>query len=96
MMLSELLENDGIGTVLVESLDRLARDYRIQESLLIYLASKKIHLISARTKENVTESIQADPMRKALAWIPTEASLLNKREGSFLCLWAFSLSKSYA
>ena len=31
-----------------------------------------------------------------LAWIPTEASLLNKREGSFLCLWAFPLSKSYA
>ena len=67
-MLSEILK-DGVRTVVVEGLDRLAREYRIQETLLIYLASKGIDLISAGTKENVTEAIMADPMRKALVQI---------------------------
>ncbi len=64
-MISEILRN-GIDTVIVESLDRLARGYMIQEQLLIYLVSKKIVLINANTGENVTEGIQADPMRKAM------------------------------
>jgi site-specific DNA recombinase len=38
-MVSIILSN-GVRTVIVEGLDRLAREYRIQESLLIYLASK--------------------------------------------------------
>lgn len=67
-MLSEILK-DGVRTVVVEGLDRLAREYRIQETLLIYLASKGIDLISAGTEENVTEAVMADPMRKALVQI---------------------------
>lgn len=64
-MITSILSN-GVRTVIVESMDRLARELRIQETLLIYLASKGINLISARTGENVTEAIQGDPMRKAL------------------------------
>lgn len=64
-MMTAILAN-GVKTVLVESMDRLARELRIQETLLIYLASKGVDLISARTGENVTEAIQGDPLRKAL------------------------------
>jgi DNA invertase Pin-like site-specific DNA recombinase len=64
-MVAEILR-DGVDTVIVESLDRLAREYRIQEQLLIYLASKGINLISANTGENVTGAITADPMKKAM------------------------------
>jgi len=64
-MISEILKN-GVRTIIIERLDRLAREYRIQETLLIYLASKDITLISAATSEDVTEAILADPMKKAL------------------------------
>jgi len=67
-MVAAILKN-GVRTVIVEGLDRLAREYRIQETLLIYLASKGITLINARTGENVTEAISGDPMRKALIQI---------------------------
>jgi DNA invertase Pin-like site-specific DNA recombinase len=64
-MVSAILKN-GVDTIIVESLDRLAREYRIQEQLLIYLASKNITLIAANTGENITEAITSDPMRKAM------------------------------
>lgn len=67
-MLEAILKN-GVRTIIVEGLDRLAREYRIQETLLVYLASKGITLIAARTGEDVTEAILADPMRKALVQI---------------------------
>ena len=65
LMLSDILRN-GVRTIIVEGLDRLAREYRIQEQLIIYLASKGITLIDARTGEDVTEAIGADPMKKAM------------------------------
>lgn len=82
-MISEILK-DGVQTVIVEGLDRLAREYRIQETLIVYLASKGIDLISARTEENVTEAVQSDPMRKALVqrqgiFSELEKSLLVKK-----------------
>ncbi len=67
-MVTAILKN-GVRTVIVEGLDRLAREYRIQETLLVYLASKGITLLSARTGENVTEASMADPMRRALIQI---------------------------
>jgi site-specific DNA recombinase len=67
-MISEILRN-GVETIIIESLDRLAREYRIQEQLLIYLVSKGISLISANTGENVTQAIQSDPMKKAMVQI---------------------------
>lgn len=63
------IRDNGVDTIMVESLDRLAREYRIQEQLLIYLASKGINLIAANTGENVTQAILEDPMKKALIQI---------------------------
>ncbi len=70
--------NNGVRMVIVERLDRLAREYMVQESLLIYLASKKVDLISASTEENVTEAVQADPMKKAVIQIQGVFSELEK------------------
>lgn len=67
-MVGKMLSN-GVKTVVVEGLDRLAREYRIQETLLVYLASKGLTLISARTGENVTEAMYDDPMKRALVQI---------------------------
>ena len=67
-MVAAILKN-GVNTIVVESLDRLAREYRIQEQLLIYLASKGIDLIAANTGENITVALTADPMRKAMIQI---------------------------
>jgi site-specific DNA recombinase len=78
-MLTAILGN-GVKTVIIESLDRLAREYRIQESLLIYLASKGVDLISARTEENVTRAIQSDPLKKALIQIQGVFSELEKNQ----------------
>ena len=64
-MISDILRN-GVRAIIVEGLDRLAREYRIQEQLLIYLASKSISLMDARTGEDVTEAISSDPMKKAM------------------------------
>ena len=76
-MIAEILRN-GVETIIIESLDRLAREYRIQEQLLIYLVSKGINLISANTGENVTQAIQADPMKKAMVQIQGIFSELDK------------------
>lgn len=65
LMLSDILRN-GIRSIIVEGLDRLAREYRVQEQLIIYFASKGITLIDARTGEDVTKAISEDPMKKAL------------------------------
>ena len=67
-MVGKMLSN-GVKTVVVEGLDRLAREYRIQETLLVYLASKGLTLISARMGENVTEAMYDDPMKRALVQI---------------------------
>ena len=76
-MIAAILGN-GVRIVVVEGMDRLAREYRIQETLLIYLASKGITLINARTEENVTEAITSDPMKKALIQIQGVFSELEK------------------
>lgn len=64
-MVSAILRN-CVRIIIVEGLDRLAREYRVQEQLIIYLASKGITLIDARTGENVTKAVNDDPMKKAL------------------------------
>ncbi|MBA4390414.1 MAG: resolvase [Syntrophus sp. (in: bacteria)] len=78
-MLQAIL-NNGIKIIVVEGLDRLAREVRIQDSLLIYLVAKKITLISARTEENITEAISSDPMKKALVQIQAVFSELEKNQ----------------
>lgn len=67
-MVSDLLCN-GCRTVVVESLDRLARQYDIQQQLATYLASKGIALISANTGEDITAALNGDPMRRAMIQI---------------------------
>jgi len=64
-MVSSLLGN-GCRTIIVESMDRFARELRTQEQLIVYLASKGLSLISANTGENITEAMMGDPMRRAL------------------------------
>jgi DNA invertase Pin-like site-specific DNA recombinase len=64
-MIEDILSN-GVRIVVVESLDRLARAYRIQEQLLIYMASRNITLINASTGEDVTQAINDDPMKRAM------------------------------
>ena len=82
-MLTAILSN-GVRAVIVERLDRLAREYRVQEELLVYLAAKGITLWNAATGENVTEAVAADPMKKALIqmqgiFAELEKSLIVKR-----------------
>lgn len=67
-MVAAILSN-GCRTVIVERLDRLAREYAIQQQLLTYLASKGIEVISADTQENVTAALMGDPMKRALVQI---------------------------
>jgi DNA invertase Pin-like site-specific DNA recombinase len=82
-MIAEILR-DGVNVIFVESLDRLARQYRIQEHLLVYLVSKGIDLIAANTGEVVTQAIQDDPMKLAMVqmqgiFAELEKSLLVKK-----------------
>ena len=76
-MMAAILVN-GVRTVIVEGMDRLARELRIQEALLVYIAAKGVDLLSARTEENVTQAIQADPMKKALVQIQGVFAELDK------------------
>lgn len=67
-MVADLLGN-GCRTIVVESLDRLARQYDVQQQLATYLASKEIALISANTGEDITAALMGDPMRRAMVQI---------------------------
>jgi len=78
-MVEEILSN-SVHIVIVESLDRLAREYRIQETLLIYLASKGVTLIAANTGEDITAAMQEDPMKRALIQIQGVFAELDKRQ----------------
>ena len=64
-MLAAILSN-GVRTIVVENLGRLARNFVTQDSLLTYLASRGISLISADTGACVTDDIKADPAKKAM------------------------------
>jgi DNA invertase Pin-like site-specific DNA recombinase len=82
-MLTAILSN-GVRAVVVERLDRLAREYVVQEQLLVYLAAKGITLWNASTGENVTEAVKADPMKKAVIQIQGVFAELEK---SLLVNW---------
>jgi DNA invertase Pin-like site-specific DNA recombinase len=76
-MVGSILAN-GVRTILVESLDRLARDVMVQSLLLAKLAQHGITLINCVTGEDVTSSMNEDPMRKALIQIQSVFSELEK------------------
>lgn len=76
-MVATILGN-GVRTILVESLDRLARDVMVQSLLLAKLAQHDIALINCVTGEDVTACMSEDPMRKALIQIQSVFSELEK------------------
>ena len=64
-MMSEI-SRSGVKDVVVERLDRVARQYVVQEQIVVYLASKGVNLWVSSTGENVTEAVTSDPMKKAM------------------------------
>ncbi|MDZ4685756.1 MAG: recombinase family protein [Planctomycetaceae bacterium] len=76
-MLERMMGN-GVKTVVVESLDRFARDLLIQSTLLAKLAAEGLTLIAANTGEDVTAAMQDDPMRKAMVQIQGVFAELDK------------------
>lgn len=64
-MLSQMGNSGGVNTIVVESMDRFARDMLVQIVLLGNLINKGYTLISATTEQDVTASMSGDPMLKA-------------------------------
>jgi DNA invertase Pin-like site-specific DNA recombinase len=75
-MLAAILSN-GVRTIIVESLDRLARDIVVQTGLLGELRRRGVALIAANTGEEVTAA--DDPMREALISIQGVFAQLDKK-----------------
>lgn len=65
----DFLNAHDCKTVIVERLDRLARRFGTQESLLTFLIRNDITLYAADSGENVTQAMMGDPMRRALVQI---------------------------
>lgn len=78
MLVNVIRQN--IDFIIIEGMDRLARELRVQENLCVYIASKGIQLISANTGENITKAVQDDPMKKALIQIQGVFSELEKNQ----------------
>lgn len=76
-MLEDLLSN-GCRTIIVESLDRLARDLSVQLQIIAILNAKGLTLYSANTGSNVTEAMLNDPMNKAMIQIQGVFAELDK------------------
>lgn len=76
-MVSEILA-DGVRTVIIERLDRLAMDLVVRNSILAYLKSKDIILIDAGTGENVIEAMDGDPMRNTMVRVQAIFAELEK------------------
>jgi site-specific DNA recombinase len=77
-MLTAILGN-GVRTVIVESLDRLARDLMIQTRLIAELQARGVTLISASTGQDVTADVTEDPMRKAMVQVQGVFAELDKK-----------------
>lgn len=60
------MDAGGVKNVVVERLDRLAREYVVQEQIIVYLASRGFNIWVATTGENITEAVSSDPMKKAM------------------------------
>ena len=76
-MLADLLSN-GCRVIIIERLDRLARDLGVQLQLVGLLCSKGITLISADTEQDVTAAFSGDPMLKAMIQVQGVFSELDK------------------
>ena len=76
-MLADMLSN-SCRVVIVERLDRLARDLGVQLQLVGLLCSRGITLISADTQQDVTAAFSGDPMLKAMIQVQGVFSELDK------------------
>lgn len=76
-MLAELLSND-CRVIIIERLDRLARDLGVQLQLVGLLCSKGFTLISTDTEQDVTAAFSGDPMLKAMIQVQGVFSELDK------------------
>lgn len=76
-MVTSILSN-GFDTIVIESLEALAKGCLIQELLLTYLASKNISVIAANTRENCTRRITENPAKKNLVQIHRMLARLDK------------------
>ena len=74
-MIVELLDN-GCRVIIVECLDRLARDLSIQLQIIALLANKGITLINAMTGQNCTSP--TDPMTKTMIQVQGAFAELDK------------------
>ncbi len=74
-MLADMLDN-GCRIIIVECLDRLARDLAVQLQIIALLASKKITLINSMTGQDVTNP--SDPMSLAMIQIQGTFAQLDK------------------
>ena len=75
-MLADILFN-GCRIIIVERLERLARDLVIQNKLVVMLYSKGITLIFADTGQDVTAAFYGDSMMKAMIQYRFRAFLRN-------------------
>ncbi len=62
-------ELNGVNTIIIERLDRLARSITVQEHAILWLAAHDFELLVADTGENVTKAYMDDPMKRALIQI---------------------------
>ncbi|MCX6554779.1 MAG: recombinase family protein [Candidatus Aminicenantes bacterium] len=76
-MLADLLSN-GCRVIIVERLDRLARDLGVQLQLVGLLCSKGVTLFSADTEQDITVAFSGDPMLKAMIQVQGVFSELDK------------------
>ncbi len=77
-MLRDLLTN-GCRTIVVESLDRFARDLSVQLQLTALLASRGLTLVNAGTGQDVTAAMQRDPMTRAMIQVQGVFAELDRR-----------------
>lgn len=77
-MLAAILAN-GVRVIIVESLDRLARDLIVQTVLLAKLKTNGVTLIAASTGDDVTADLHEDPMREAMVQIQGVFAQLDKK-----------------
>ena len=76
-MLEDMEEKD-VKTIIVEGLDRMSRDLYLQLVILAHLKSKGYALISAVTGEDITASMDDDPMKRALVQVQAVFAELEK------------------
>ena len=65
----ERILKNGVRTILIEDLSRLARDSMVQQLLLAKLADLGIDLINCTTGQNITADVAENPMLKAMIQI---------------------------